>query len=181
METIKNFGEKKITVRNLSKRDLKNVKIFQDFINSFVEGDAQIMMNEKISLKDEGKWLKEKLRSIKKKEGVFLVAEHDDKIVGSVGIDSMIWRQNHIGNSGITIKKGYRGIGIGSYLMKKAIKLAKKELKTKPKIIRLNALSTNKPALGLYKKIGFKKVAEIPRQIQYKGKLVSEVIMLLEL
>jgi len=67
---IKNFDGKKITVRKLSKKDLENVKKFREFINSFIEEDAQILMNEKISLKGEEKWLEEKLGKIKKKKAV---------------------------------------------------------------------------------------------------------------
>jgi ribosomal protein S18 acetylase RimI-like enzyme len=59
--------------------------------------------------------------------------------------------------------------------------LAKKELQPKPKIIRLSVFPTNKPAIGLYKKYGFKKAARIPKQLQDKGKLLDEIIMLLEL
>jgi len=58
------------------------------------------------------------------------------------------------------------------------IKLAKKELKPKFKIIRLNVLPTNKPAISFYKKLGFKKVAVVPKQIQYKGNLVDEIIIM---
>ncbi|PIR71544.1 MAG: hypothetical protein CO145_01015 [Candidatus Nealsonbacteria bacterium CG_4_9_14_3_um_filter_37_13] len=175
------FNGKKITIRKISKNDLRNVKKFQDFINSFVKEDAKIMMNEKISLKEERKWLKEKLGKTRKQKALFLLAEHNAIIAGTTGIDLNIWRQSHIGDLGITIKKGYREIGLGTYLMKEIIKLAKKELKPKLKIIRLSVFPTNKPALALYKKFGFKKVARIPRQIQYKEKLIDEIIMLKEL
>lgn len=175
----KTFGGKKITIRQLSKKDLRNVKKFQDFINSFVDEDAQIMMNEKVSLKGEEKWLEVKLESIKKGKAVFLVAEHNGVIAGTIGVDSGIWRENHVGNLGITIKEGYRGIGLGTYLIKEIIKLAKKELQPKPKIIRLSVFPTNKPAIGLYHKCGFKKVARIPKQIYLQGKLRDEIIMLL--
>jgi len=174
----KTFNDKKIIIRKLSKKDLRNVKKFQDFINSFVEEDAQIMMNERISLKGEEKWLEEKLGKIKKKKAVFLVAEYNNLGIGTMGIDLNVWRQNHIGDLGITIRNGYRGIGLGSCLMKEGIKLAQRELKPRPKIIRLSVLPTNEPAIALYKKFGFKKVAQIPKQLQYKGKLIDEIIML---
>jgi ribosomal protein S18 acetylase RimI-like enzyme len=45
----------------------------------------------------------------------------------------------------------------------------------------LSVFSTNKPAIGLYKKYGFKTVTKIPKQIQYQGKLIDEIIMLLDL
>lgn len=65
--------------------------------------------------------------------------------------------------------------------MRETIKLAKKELKPKPRIIRLSVFANNKPAIGLYRKIGFKKVASVPKQLQYKGRLIDEIIMLLYL
>ena len=177
----KTFGNKKIIIRKLSKNDLRNAKKFQDFINSLIEEEAKIMFNKKFSLKEEKKWIEEKLRKIKSQKTVFLVAEDNDIVVGTTGIDLRIGRQSHVGEFGITIRKGYRGIGLGSYLADKIIKLAKKKLKPKPKIIRLNVFPTNKPAIALYRKYGFKKVATIPKQIEFQGKLLDEIIMLLNL
>ena len=177
MET-KIFGGKKIIIRKLSKKDLRNVKKFQDFINSLIEEEAKIMFNERFSLKEEKRWMEEQLRKIKNQKTVFLIAEDNDIVVGTTGINLRIGRQSHVGEFGITIRKGYRGIGLGSYLADKIIKLAKKKLKPKPKIIRLNVFPTNKPAISLYRKFGFKKVAKIPKQISYLGKLIDEIIML---
>ena len=175
------FRGKKIIIKQLSKKDLRNVKKLRDFINSFVEEDAQIDMNKKVSLKEERKWLEAHLKSIKKHKTVFLVAEDNKIIVGTTGIDLGFWRHSHVGRFGITIRKGYRGIGLGTYLIKKIMKLAKKELKPKPRIIRLSVLPTNKPARELYKKAGFKKVAVIPKQMEFRRKLRDEIIMLLYL
>lgn len=177
MET-KNFGDKKIIIRKLSKGDLRNVKKFQGFINSLIKKEAQISWNKKFSLREERKWLEEQFKKIKREKTVFLVAECDNKVIGTAGIDLCRGRQAQVGEFGITIRSGYRGIGLGKYLMKEIIKLAKKELR--PKIIRLSVFPTNKPAIALYKKFGFKKVAKIPKQIQYKGKLLDEIIMILE-
>lgn len=177
MET-KIFGGKKIKIRKLLNKDLRNARNFQDFINSLVEEGAQILIDKKISFKEERKWLEGQLRNIKKHRIVFLVAEDDDTIVGTAGIDLGYGRQSHIGNLGITIKKGYRGMGLGACLMKEIIKSAERELKPRPKIIRLSVFPTNKPAISLYKKYGFKIVAKIPKQIQYKGKVFDEIIML---
>ncbi len=171
------FGDKKITIRKLSKKDLKNVKKFQNFINALVEEEAKILMNKKNSFKKEENWLKGKIGDIKKHREVFLVAEHNNKIVGTTGIDLNKWRKNHIGKFGITIIRGYRGIGLGKHLLAEVIKLAKKELRPKPKIVQLEVYVNNKPAINLYKKMGFKIVAKLPKQIQYKGKLIEEFIM----
>ena len=86
----------------------------------------------------------------------------------------------HVGEFGIAIKKEFRGIGLGSFLMREIIQLAKTELKPKPKIIKLGVFANNKPAIALYKKMGFKQVAVLPRHLEYKGNLVAEIIMYLE-
>jgi len=58
------------------------------------------------------------------------------------------------------------------------IELAKKEFNPKLKIIQLRVYINNKSAINLYKKMGFKIVAKMPKQIQFKGKLIDEFIML---
>lgn len=178
---VKFFGDKRIKIRKISKGDLRKVKEFQDFINSLIEEEAEIRENKKFSLKEEKKWLEDSFKKVRGRKKVFLVAECEKQIVGTCGIELDRGRLGHIGNLGITIRKGYRGMGLGKYIMGEIIKLAKKELKPKPKIIRLSVLAINKPAIGLYQKYGFKKVASVPKQIQYKGKLIDEVIMLLYL
>jgi ribosomal protein S18 acetylase RimI-like enzyme len=180
MET-KIFDNKKIKIREISKGDLKNGKKFQNFINSLVKEDAMIKMNRKQSLREETEWLRGKLKQIKNKKEVALIAEYKDKIVGNTQIGLDWGRQSHIGDFGISIRKGYRNIGLGTYLAKEVIKLAKNKLRPRPKIIRLSAYATNKPAIEFYKNLGFKEVARIPKQGKIKGKLVAEVIMLLEL
>jgi len=175
------FGGREIIIRSLNKDDIKLTSKFQNHLNCLVKEDAQILINETLSLKQEREWLKGKLNKIKKCQTVLLAAFHRDKIVGVTDIDLDSWRRRHIGNFGIAIRSSYRGIGLGNYLMEEIVKLAKKELKPKPKIIKLSVFSTNKPAIKLYEKQGFKKVAEIPRQYQYKGKFVNEIIMLLYL
>jgi len=177
----KSLGGKLIKIRAFSQRDLRNVKKFQNFINSLISEDAKILLNSKKSKKEERAWLKDKIKNVARKKEVALTAEHNRKVIANTGIDLDLFRKSHIGNFGISIREGYRGIGLGKYLMAEIIKLAKKELKPRPKIIRLSVFSNNKPAISLYRKMGFRKVAVIPKQYQYKGRFVDEIIMLLDL
>jgi ribosomal protein S18 acetylase RimI-like enzyme len=172
---------KEIKIRPLSLADLRLVKEFLDYHNSLVKEEVMMLTKKNKTLKEEKEWLKEKIKKVKDKKLVFLVAEDNGKIVGIVSISSEKGRQDHIGGLGISVRKEYRGIGLGKKLMKEILKLAKKELKPRPKIIRLSVFSTNKIAQNLYKKMGFKIVAKVPKQFQYKGKLVDEIIMIKKL
>ena len=131
------FDGREIIVRSLKSGDIKLAEKFQNHLNCLVKEDAQILINKTLSIKQEREWLKDKIEKVKKRKTVFLFAQHNNKIVGSTDIDLESWRQQHVGNFGIAIRNGYRGIGLGNYLVSEIIKLAKKELKPKPKIIKL--------------------------------------------
>jgi ribosomal protein S18 acetylase RimI-like enzyme len=177
MET-KLFGEKKLTISLLSKKDLRLAKEFLDFINSLIEEDAKILMNKRMILKEEKEFLERAVKNVKNKQKIYLIARDGAKIVANTSIETGIFKRNHIGKFAIAIREGYRGIGLGSHLMKEIIRLAKQELNPSPKIFQLEVYENNKPAIALYKKMGFKIVGRIPKQIQYKGKLIAEYIMI---
>ncbi len=180
MKTVKMFNSKKILIREISRNDLKRTKDFLNFINSLVKEDAQILYNKRVSLKEEKEWLKKEVSEVKKRKRVVIIAEDvkNRKIVGICDAQLRKYRQSHVCELGISIRKEYRGIGLGKFLMKSCIQTAKERLK--PKIFRLSVFSTNKIAINLYKKLGFKKVARIPKQLQYKNKLVDEIVMIRE-
>ena len=159
------------------KNDLNRAGDFKKFLNLLVKEDAKILRNIKISLKQEKLWLKKQIEKIKQKKCVVLIAEHNSRIVGITNIGLGDDRCQHIGTFGISIRNGYRNIGIGKYLMKEIIKMAKTQLKPKPKVIQLSVFASNTPAINLYKKIGFKKVAVIPKVLIYKNKFEDEIIM----
>ncbi len=179
MET-KIFGDKRIVIRKLAPSDINHPEKFQKFTNSLVEEEAMILVGTKKSKKDRADWLKGKISKVKKHKVVYLIAECNGEIVGTCNVELCRERMNHITGLGIGVKKNFRGVGLGKYLMESIIKMAKTDLKPSPKIIELEVYECNKPAIALYKKIGFKQVAKVPNRMQYKGKLVTEIIMHLE-
>ncbi|HOK35469.1 MAG TPA: GNAT family N-acetyltransferase, partial [Candidatus Pacearchaeota archaeon] len=165
----------KIKIEKLSWRDFRRVKEFQKYINSLVEEDAMISLSQKQTIEEKKMWLEESLQNIKEKRKVLLVAKDGNKVAGISEIKLRKGRENHIGMFGISVRKEYRGKGLGTKLMAEILKEAEKELKPRPKIIRLSVFSENTIAQNLYKKFGFREVARIPKQLEYKGKLTDEV------
>lgn len=173
----KNFGDKKIIIREFETKHLKYVKKFLEFDNSFNENDKWVWV-KKLTVQQEKDFLNGVNKFCKEKRGVFVFAEHNNKIIGRAEIDLGREREQHVGDLGIKIKDGYRGIGLGAYLTAEIMRLAIEKLKPVLKCIRLETYSNNIPALNLYKKMGFKVYGKIPKQREYKGKLYNEVIML---
>jgi len=174
----KKFGDNTITIRQLSSKDAGMAVEFKSFVNSLIAEDAMIYMNVKQTKKQEEDWLKAEIKKIKEKQKVCLIAECDGRVVANTGVSLCDYRKSHIGDFGIAIRWGYRGFGLGTFLMTRVLKLAEKELKPRPQIFRLGVLPANKPASRLYTKMGFREVARIPKELQYKGKLISEIIMM---
>lgn len=78
-----------------------------------------------------------------------------NKIVGFVVIDGFNNRRNsHVAKLVIGILDAYRGLGIGSNLMQRAIKFAEESKIIKR--VELTVLENNKNALNMYKKFNFK-------------------------
>ncbi|MBI2048228.1 MAG: GNAT family N-acetyltransferase [Parcubacteria group bacterium] len=155
MET-KTFGDKKITIRKITKADIKNTKKFQDFINFLVGEEAKILINQKMTLKAEKVFLEMMQKGMREKTKVYLAAECDNKIVGSASIELNHWRKNHIGKFGIAIIQGYRGIGLGKHLMSAVVKLAKKNCAQNQKLFSWRCTQTTSPRSASIKRWGLK-------------------------
>jgi ribosomal protein S18 acetylase RimI-like enzyme len=176
MET-KIFGDKKLTFHTMTAKEQKFAKEYLDFVNSLIDEEAKILFKTKLTLKQEKEWLKTAPKDVKSKKKVFLIAKDGDKVVANTSVELNRQRKDHIGEFAIGIRDGYRGIGLGKYVMSEVLKMAKKDL-LGLKIFKLEVYENNKPAIALYKKMGFKEVGKIPKAIQHNRKLIGEYIMI---
>lgn len=123
-----------------------------DFL-TFGEGEF------KTDMKKQGNFIEE----IKKKEnGIFIIAEVDEKIVGNINFSGGHRpRIAHTGKMGISVLKDYWGLGIGEHLIRYLIQWA--ENSNVIKKIDLKVRTDNERGIKLYKKLGFKPVGVISR------------------
>ena len=99
--------------------------------------------------------------------------------LASSGITKRQFRsENHVGDLGILIKSGYRDIGIGTEMMKTLIVQARE---MGVRILALTVFATNKRAIYVYEKVGFKETGRIPNGIYRNGKYIDRVIMTKEI
>jgi ribosomal protein S18 acetylase RimI-like enzyme len=145
-----------------------------DFINSLVEEEAMIARHIKVTRDQEIDWLADILKKLEKGQHIYIVAEVNGKMVGSSGISPMFGRMSHVGALGISVKDGYRGIGIGLDLMKEAEKHA---IHMGLKSVKLEVFENNEPAIGLYERMGYMLTGRVPEAVLYKGEYVDSLIM----
>ena len=149
-----------------------------EFINSLVDEGADIGRNEKVTREQEADWLGRRLTLLEKGEELSLVAEVDGKVVANSEITRHGGYSRHVGGLGIGIKKGYQDIGIGTEMLKALIAQAEK---MGLKMLNLSAFSTNKRAIHVYEKAGFKETGRRPKFFYKDGRYIDDIIMVKEI
>jgi ribosomal protein S18 acetylase RimI-like enzyme len=104
-----------------------------------------------------------------------LLCEVDGRVVGYATIEEPIWDlSRHVGELGIAVLPEYRRIGVGSALLGSLFELASKKGFEK---ITLSVFHTNRNAISLYRRFGFKTVGRKKRQFKLKNHYIDELIM----
>ena len=111
---------------------------------------------------------------------VTLVAKRDGKIVGNARFTGELKeRTRHRGDIGISVLKSEWGNGLGSMLMESLIDFARNTAHTE--VITLEVNQTNKRAIALYEKFGFKKTGVFEAYTKIDGKYIDFDMMVLYL
>ncbi len=175
---VKTFKSKKgndVVIRYPCTDDLEAM---MSFVNGLVEEETFLMINKKVTKKEEVKYLSESLKKIKEGKKIQLVVLVNGVYAGNCEIRRREKRQTHVGEIGIAIAKSFREEGIGSELMSALIEEGKK---LGLRLLVLGCFENNPRALHVYEKLGFKRVGVVPGIFHYKGEYVGEVMFYLPL
>jgi RimJ/RimL family protein N-acetyltransferase len=137
------------------------------------------LLLEKPSLIDEMPVFTADMKAIGEGNAVGLVAESEGALVGYCYVarrrpGSPV---SHRGGLELTVKKAFRGKGIGTKLLKEMIRRCKGRFE----IIELEVFAVNLPAKRLYERIGFKTYGLRPNSVKSAGKYFDEELMYLPL
>ena len=107
---------------------------------------------------------------------LYLVAEHNKKILGLIQFDNFDFNKcKHNGFVTIFIGRQWRNKGIGRLLMNEFLIWAKQNEMIEK--VTLSVFSNNNRAINLYRKMGFKQEGRCPRDMKINGKYVDSVLM----
>ena len=153
---------------------------FRDFIGKIIrERPEPFILTDRVpSVKEEATWLASVKDKVKKRQNVMLVAWHNGKLVGVTDGRRGPNRDRDKVGLGLSIAREYRGQGLGKKLLVEIVKLTKKRLK--PQIIYLTVVGGNEIAQRLYEKVGFVKIAALPKWQKIRGKYWDFIYMRLK-
>jgi len=129
------------------------------------------------SVEEEAKFLASELVS---QTSVTLVAKRAGKIIGNARFTGCLKeRTKHRGDIGVSVLKSEWGNGLGSRLMETLLDFAKNTAHVE--VITLEVNQTNKRAIALYEKFGFRKTGVFEAYTKLDGKYVDFDMMVLYL
>jgi RimJ/RimL family protein N-acetyltransferase len=149
-----------------------------EFINSLVDESAPVLKETKMTRDGEVDWLARFLSRLEKDKMVGIVAEVEGRYVGQVEVTPGSERSKHLGTLGISLRNGYRDVGIGTEMMKEAEAQAKGLGLT---VVTLEVFATNKRAIHVYEKAGFTVVGRIPKGARMPSGFVDCLMMAKEI
>ena len=106
---------------------------------------------------------------------LFLVAEVAGEVAGNLGGSGLAFApSSHVFEFGMSVAAGYRGVGVGSALLRAALEWAGAIGYTK---VTLSAFPHNTRAIGFYERHGFALEGRRARQFLRDGRYLDELIM----
>ena len=102
--------------------------------------------------------------------------ENNGKLIGKMEVE---WDQrrkikHNAEVYGVYIAPEYRGKGLGKMLMDEVEKLAKEHGITR---LWLDVVVTQKPAIGLYRKLGFREIGRTEKSLKTNGEYYDKLLM----
>ena len=147
-----------------------------DFINKIsLEKTFITFQGEQLTLKEETKYINNKLEQIKNGQAVHLLAFVNGNLAGSSDVNPSIKIKPHRGVFGIVLAQKYRHDGVGRILMETVLKEAKKIKNLR--IITLEVFGDNLIAQKLYQKLDFIEWGRLTNGIKHKNKYVDQILM----
>ncbi|MCL5675295.1 MAG: GNAT family N-acetyltransferase [Candidatus Marsarchaeota archaeon] len=172
-----------VKLRQLERRDLPTLKaIFQNEYKEVTRhSDYGIPLRlRKPTSKELEERIEDAYKSTLSHDNFYYVIEADGKIAGICNIvkkDIPDSEMSHVGILGITILEKYRGMGLGTKLMKYALEHCRNQFK----IIELSVFASNEAAKRIYEKFGFKTWGIAPGYVKRGRRYIDMEYMYLKL
>lgn len=163
-----------IVIRHCRRDDVEKLL---EFINTLSREQTYIIFQgEQMTLEEESRYVEGYLKKVEEHRAVKLLVFHKDELIGVGDITPKERAEDHIGVFGLTIKKEWRGKGIGKFLMQKVLIEAEKHI-VGMKIVTLGVYANNPIAKNLYLKMGFIEYGLLPGGVKRRGEFVDHIYM----
>jgi ribosomal protein S18 acetylase RimI-like enzyme len=147
------------------------------YINALSQEKTFILFQgEEIPLEFEQSYLEGQLEKIAQRTLVQLLATAGDEVIGvsEIGIKGRV--ESHIGDFGISVASGWRGLGVGTALLQAVLDEAQIHLPAL-EIVTLTVFANNETAIKMYRRFGFEEFGRLPGGIIHRSQHIDHIYM----
>ncbi len=163
---------RKAIVRTFAKDDINKVG---KFLNEMVKEGALIALDQKLNPIEEKEMGMQSILKINKGEMIMWVGEYQGRIIARGVAEKMPRRERDNVSLSFYIAKEFRGLGLGSRLLRMLVEESKRAFK--PHNLYLTVYSNNQRAINLYEREGFAKVGVLPGWLKHEDKYLDRIYM----
>ncbi len=178
-KVVKKFriGNREVILRYPRWEDLDQLL---DHMNALIREKAKIGKTRKYSREEEIDFLNSVFKKCELRNMAYLVAGSGGKIMGSGNlVRERLEKSRHVGYIGLSLRKEFRDLGVGTMLINTLVNLGKKEMGLT--LFKISLIAENERALHVYRnKCGFRVVGRIPKEIDHFGRKMDHLIMIKE-
>ena len=146
--------------------------------NSVLNEDLDIDKRPFLNIMEATAMLHDLLKRISKGELLACLALVDSRIVALATVIKLSGCSSHVGEFGVGVMKGYRGIGVGKLLLNQMIVVSRE---SGVKILLARSFKTNTVMRRLLNVYGFEEVGDLPKIYFSRGQYVNQIVSVLEL
>lgn len=168
--TLRNGQE--CILRNATADDAKAIKEHRIIVAG--ETDYMLRYPDELTMTEE-----EEAKTLEKKENspdeLMLMAEIDGKLAANAGIYPIgrFDRIKHKADFGVSVKKAYWGMGLGTIMLERMITLAREAGYEK---LNLEVIEGNEKAIRMYQKYGFKLYGTEEKGFRYRDDTYATIL-----
>lgn len=167
--TLKNGKE--CILRNATSQDARAIKAHRILVAG--ETDYMLRYPDELTMTEE-----EEAEILKKKEEsdneMMLIAEFDGELAANAGIYPIgrFDRVKHKADFGVSVKKAYWGMGLGTIMLERMISIAREAGYEK---LNLEVIAGNDSAVRIYEKYGFKRYGTEEKGFRYRNHTYADI------
>lgn len=161
-------------IRHAAPEDTEKILVYMRRLLSEPDHNLRMEPDEfTYTLEQEGEIIRKYTES---PNSLFLVAETEDQIIGVLTCEGTRYRaEAHVTCLGISVDQAWRGKGLGSVLMEKALHWAQHEVKLRR--VFLYVLARNTGAIKLYERLGFEIEGRLRDDLYRNGQYLDTFVM----
>ncbi|MBI4181471.1 MAG: GNAT family N-acetyltransferase [Candidatus Aenigmarchaeota archaeon] len=168
-------GGDDVTLRLPRRADVQDLRFF---INALVDEGERILLQGRVSLVEERRWLDRHFKSMREGTELCLCIDIGGRVVGTISIRREYTpptASDHVATLGFGLLRPYRRRGIMAAAIPRALAFGQQAWGLE--IITSSYAADNEASSRLHRRLGFRAHGKVPGGMRYRGRYIDHILV----